>query len=143
MTFISEDDFRGQLDADPRASHLRAVFGDWLQDHDDPRGPGFSAMGALGLVPDFAGGIPSYHDGTGIILSGVNELTHEPMTRLAPLESALPMPWFIVCWGETEDDVGLAWVINGNLRRLDDNVALAFLKLPPELQQKYLMGVRE
>lgn len=142
MEFNTEDDFRDRLDEDPGNWQLRSIFGDWLQERGDPRGPGFTAMGALHLVPDFTAHIPAYHDGSAVVEDRIGG-ARTSRVRDAPLESALPLPWYIACWGETEDDVGLCWIINRNLRALDDNVALAFQKLPGELQQKYLMGQRE
>jgi len=47
----TEEDFQALLDANPDDHHTRGVFGDWLCDRDDPRGPGYQAMGRIRKHP--------------------------------------------------------------------------------------------
>lgn len=43
--------FQAALDAEPDNGSLRQVFADYLDDIDDPRGPGYRALGRLGIRP--------------------------------------------------------------------------------------------
>lgn len=45
----TEEDFQRALDADPENGGLRMVFADYLDEQGDPRGPGYRALGLLGL----------------------------------------------------------------------------------------------
>src|SRR5579862_8640416 len=40
------------LDAHPDDYQTRLVFADWLEEHGDPRAPGYRALGALGIAPE-------------------------------------------------------------------------------------------
>jgi uncharacterized protein (TIGR02996 family) len=46
-----EEAFQAALDAKPDCHVTRLVFADWLDERGDPRGPGYRAMGGLGVVP--------------------------------------------------------------------------------------------
>jgi uncharacterized protein (TIGR02996 family) len=41
----TEDDFQHALDANPGDWQMRLVFADWLEEHGDPRAPGYRALG--------------------------------------------------------------------------------------------------
>lgn len=80
--------FQAALDAEPDNGSLRQVFADYLDDIDDPRGPGYRALGRLGIRPNHL----------------CQELCHYRVS------SGHPGPW---CFQRTrqraEDAAALAW----------------------------------
>lgn len=146
----TEAEFDRAIAENPRDPLIRGVFGDWLCDQNDPRGPGYVAMGRLGLLPDTAMGLPGYHDGSGIREVLFDETITWPYyevlgpgsragytaVRASP-DSALPRPWFLACWGISEDDVLLPWIMGLKLKVIDDQVALSFARLSHALQHRY------
>lgn len=46
-----EDAFQAKLDADPGDHFTRLVFADWLDEHDDPRAPGYRVLAGFKFRP--------------------------------------------------------------------------------------------
>ena len=130
-----EESFQAALDAAPDDQVTRAVFGDWLEDRGDPRGPGYRALARLGRVP----------------------LTRGPYRfmwssalgrRVSADRHVLPSDWYshIAIGRIPAGDGGHALAPNPTLqqqdtdgrREVEDKVARAFALLPPERQAQLL-----
>lgn len=125
-----EDAFQAALDADPDDHHTRLVFADWLDDRDDPRGPGYRALGMGEHRPSKWAAFRQWFwwkwkDG------GYAE-RHPDM---------LPADWFNAIPGRK--DSGVAWPAGHqqlSRRSAEDAAALAFATLPPARRDELLSG---
>jgi uncharacterized protein (TIGR02996 family) len=123
----SEDDFQRQLDANPKDHHTRLVFADWLDERNDPRGPGYRALGRLRLW-SLRLNNRSWWSSTG---GGI------------PTHNHLPRDWFAAVAGTEYSGENWRWPDrfenNRNDRKeVEDAAALAFGKLPAERQAELL-----
>jgi uncharacterized protein (TIGR02996 family) len=131
---VSEEDaFQDSLDAEPDNHTLRKVFADWLDEQDDPRGPGYRA---LGVQRKFA---KSNH-----YSSWFGRESHTQDVTWGEEWKRLPDDWFYLIPGMSRDrtfpdqDESKYWRYSDTRRILEDAAALAFSKLPPERQAELL-----
>lgn len=149
----TEDDFQNQLDQCPEDHNTRLVFADWLDERNDPRGPGYRALGMCRVYPHkntFTGKSFVYHNGKGHYGS-----PDKPM----PICHRIPSQrWLDLIQDEEykksgekdekmkvpEDYKTKGTVLSSCLaetrRWLEDCAALAFLKLDPIEQAAMLSG---
>lgn len=120
----TESDFQDALDLDINNWQLRLVFADWLQEQGDRRAAGYRALGRLRLYP-------------------LNESRrHSFLNDRASdhhKQHILPTEWRkALLWHSNAPLCGMVmdWPTR---KKAEDDVALAFLLLPPERQQE-LMG---
>lgn len=126
----TEDDFQAALEAEPRDWHLRLVFADWLDEHNDPRAEGFRAMGVRRVAPTFW-----TKSGPWVWL---NEHYHrgyrDRAEELRP--SVLPDDWYnLLPPLRTPDRCATE---RRTLREALDDAALAFAQLPPARKAELL-----
>ncbi len=127
----TEDDFQKALVAEPKDWHLRLVFADWLDEHNDPRAEGFRAMGLRRVAPALwiVGGGPwvwlnaHYH-------SGYKDRAEELRPAL------LPDDWYdLLPPLRTPDRCAVERRV---LREALDDAALAFAQLPAACRAELL-----
>lgn len=122
-------DFHAALRADRDAHHARLVFADWLDERDDPRGPGYRALGMLGRRPAYCNTEPTWFNAADTRVGG----------REGPED--LPRDWFLLLegWDDNDGTYWRDWAGSGDAQaRAEDAAALAFARLPPE-RQAYLL----
>jgi uncharacterized protein (TIGR02996 family) len=129
----TEDDFQAALDANPKDCQTRLVFADWLDEHNDPRGPGMRALGVNRIRPSTA----SVTDQT--------RLWWYFKSWPGSEDGKIPEDWFDEL--QIEGKEGLfapkAKTHRHNTRReVEDAAALAFLKLLSERRAALLAGDR-
>jgi uncharacterized protein (TIGR02996 family) len=118
----TEDDFQSALDNNPEDWQTRLVFADWLQDRDDSRAEGYRTLGTLRRCPAGVGGefCPWF------VCAPDAHLGHD---------CYLPADWFDEVHFDGRNDIYLpshALRPYGTRRAVEDAVALAFAKLPPD-----------
>ena len=125
----TEDDFQRQLDADPNDHFSRGVLADWLEERDDRRAAGYRCLSAMRRRPHVCSVGITFHNGTGSCDGDLSE------------EESLPQDWIDAMVGE------FAVFSNSTKklkrRQVEDDAAIAFLKLPPERQAELLAGATE
>lgn len=115
----TEADWQATLDAaapEDRAG-LMQIFADWLDERENPRGPGYRALGALGKYPMFGGSV--FH-------------WWQPILQRWPLAvraSHLPSDWY---------SIGPLPRGHRSPRAACDLAALAFARLPQSRQAELL-----
>jgi uncharacterized protein (TIGR02996 family) len=129
----TEDDFHEMLDTNPHDHQTRLILADWLQDNNDPRAEGYRAMGQLQRHPQKDLGIHFWHSPDYKSLSVVqNDAPH----------AILPKEWFDAMQDDKQA-VEFAGIHSASKRReMEDQAALAFGKLSPEVKAKLLKGVQ-
>lgn len=122
----TEDDFHAALAANPDDWQTMLVFADWLDDRDDPRGPGYRALGRLERAPLAA---PVYGTWNRPEKKYVFDRERTLEFPLRPLESYhLPGDWW---------DAG-AWGRYDSRRAAEDAAALAFARLSADRRAELL-----
>lgn len=139
----TEDDFRRALDAHPDDHHTRLVFADWLDEHGDPRGEGYRALGALRLWPfewnnpPDPGGVSRwlFHNGKGnyrgVPIPDEHRLPQDWIDAITGKKQRQPL---IICW-----DIGTGGT-PAPRSLMEDAAALAFAKLPAKRRATLLAG---
>lgn len=128
----TEDDFQRALDANPDDHNARLVFADWLDERDDPRGPGYRALGILQRVPRHwrgesewvYGWLKAPHwDRSG---RGQHKLDIRGLRKYKPPVHVLPEYWM----KKGGEQSGTGYIFRRATRReIEDAAALAFSKL--------------
>lgn len=146
----TEDDFQNELDRRPTNYTLRTIFADWLDDHGDPRGPGYRALGVLKLRPSFRPALPydaAYDDMPSLWTPDkhgsfewwIGRIASETTNRrFYPI-----LPWFGLLSGVSG---GYVYANEGEVRSRDywtrreaeDAAATAFTLLAPDTQVTFL-----
>ncbi len=117
-----EDAFHAHLDQFPDDHTARQVFADWLDEHNDPRGPGYRALGKLGKTPENHKGSHRWW--------GAREDTHQNQSYF------LPRDWAIAtAMRRPELSGGHPYT---SRREAEDHAAHAFSALPEGYQQGLL-----
>lgn len=131
-----EDAFQAALDANPADGLLRQVFADWLDEHGDPRGPGYRVLGVLGKRPcspcDPAGNAQFAHPGyanAGEYEGDFPDACHK-----------LPDAW-VRAAGDVFGREPL-WTTRRTRREADDAAALGWSRLTPDQQAALLALAR-
>jgi uncharacterized protein (TIGR02996 family) len=127
----TEDDFHRMLDANPDDHGTRLVFGDWLQDRDDPRAEGYRALGALERV--------AFANGRGWWWYRSRSMT---------FTNALPRDWYDLLPPIPGCNAQKLWppedyILPDTRRYVEDAAALAFARLPPERRAELLARAGE
>lgn len=118
----TEDDFQRLLDADPRDHATRGVFADWLRDRGDPRADGYYVISLGRLYPlnycyAADNGKPSWY---------------WMSTITGRMSGSLIKDW----WHNKLANQTYVWT----RRKAEDDLALAFTRLPPDRQARLLQG---
>jgi uncharacterized protein (TIGR02996 family) len=139
----TEDDFQKQLDAEPHDHHTRLIFADWLDERDDPRGPGYRALGTLQRVPVLiqlgrqSKGSPSGRQPRHIYGQAPKAPTMNPEYKICEM----PADWFLLIPQPPEcDNNSPTWRYFATRRAAEDAAALAFAQLPAKRRAKLLDG---
>lgn len=120
----TEEDFQNHLDIHPDDHDTRRIFGDWLEEHGDPRANGYRALGIQQRRP----------------LSSITRLSHEWTTGTNGY-SSLPLDWFgnINRLYPQNTPISSYGIIRHSTRRdAEDNAATSFNELPQERQHELL-----
>ncbi|MBM3981870.1 MAG: TIGR02996 domain-containing protein [Planctomycetes bacterium] len=135
----TEADFNRALDANPDDWQTRLVFADWLDERADPRAAGYRALGANRLRPlqDLRPRVTAnwyFHTG------GAGVLTHHP--TIATVVNMIPLEWAKAVDPKYDTRGDALWVGYSLDRRVvEDALAAAFAKLPPERRAEVLAGI--
>jgi uncharacterized protein (TIGR02996 family) len=145
-----EDDFQAMLDANPDDHDTRKIFGDFLEERGDPRGPGYRALGALRLCPGherndapWGEAYPENDDEHGGCWSWWHLAKPDDL-------GAANIPWFD--WYdlisdrhhyEYGDEPRCGSKDFWTRRQAEDDIARAFSKLPAERQRELLATTAE
>jgi len=128
-----EDGWQRALDVAPECHLLRMEFGKWLESVGDGRGLGYQAMGL------------SRRFGLEAKSVGLWEVTHHDNDYQRGRECVLPRDWWsqvtshlIITRNQQEWRDDAWWVRSLTREELEDRIALAFTRLPPERQQELL-----
>lgn len=120
----TEADFQHALDLDINNWQLRLVFADWLQEQGDRRAAGYRALGRLRLYPLNESRMYSF----------LNDRASDHHKQ-----HVLPTEWrkaLLSMCNATTTGMVMDWF---SRQKAEDDVAAAFLLLPPDRQQE-LMG---
>lgn len=132
-TVTTEDALQAALDADPGNSFLREVLADLLEDQDDPRGPGYRALGQMKLQA--------------FIYACNTRCWMTAESSMQPQYNHLPKDWFRCLAGHEFDQKSEEWwrwpsftgeQKSATRREVEDATALAFSKLSPWRQSELL-----
>lgn len=129
-----EDAFHVHLDAHSDDHTARMVFADYLDEQGDPRGPGYRALGMLGVRPwdQNLGG--NYSDAPAYTSQNNRQVANgDPQY----VPHALPEDWFKQITGMSYG-YGPAWTVHASRKDAEDTAAHAFSQLPPERQVELL-----
>jgi uncharacterized protein (TIGR02996 family) len=131
-----EESFQAALDANPDDAHCRLVFADWLDERDDPRGPGYRALGETWRRPHETEDEIRYYDA-----ESYEGLYDGAIVDVCP-ESNLTHDWYKLLEAPRTfppDDISTHYVsIWPSRREAEDAAALAFAKLPAKRQTELL-----
>lgn len=132
----TEDDFHAILDSQPDDWQTRLVFADWLDERNDPRGPGIRALGVYrrkAMACQITGGPLRY-------ILGTVEIT--PIVHFNNwIDCLLPVDWFaavpisLLC-----DNKHDKWRYYVTRREAEDAAALGFQLLAVARQTELLEG---
>jgi uncharacterized protein (TIGR02996 family) len=130
----TEDDFQRAIDADPGDWHTRLVFADWLDERGDARGPGYRAIALQQRRP-----LSGMHFG----LKREGFWWHvAPRSGVPVSDNDIPRDWFsLLPPGDGDQAFWPRHTPRGGLRtrrQVEDALARAFAKLPPERQAELL-----
>jgi uncharacterized protein (TIGR02996 family) len=133
----TEDDFHAALDAQPDDWHTRLVFADWLEEQGDPRAEGYRALGVIrkrSYACGFDNKTTKKWTGAGwiaVVGKGIKGVY------------CLPEDWFGAIKGLGRDPLYRPRYASENTkavkrRAVEDAVALAFARLPPDRRANLL-----
>jgi uncharacterized protein (TIGR02996 family) len=128
----TEEAFQAHLDEHPDDHTAREIFADWLDEQDDPRGPGMRALGVLRLWPE-----------SGAVVIGFWWWEDKNSGSLNDHHSRLPLDWAEALEiPGSEDGFYPRASCPGNTqptrREVENAAALAFAKLPAARQAELL-----
>jgi uncharacterized protein (TIGR02996 family) len=128
-----ENAFQNALDADPADATTRLVFGDWLEEHGDPRSEGYRALGLLRLRPYPFGDTGRWTWLNSKVITFYGNATRRKIREAC---SVLPDDWFSLV-EEHRHGCGCA-AERRNAAQSFDDAAIAFAKLPESRRRELL-----
>lgn len=142
----TEDDLQDMLDRSPEDWQTRLVLADFLRETGDPRADGYEAAARLRLHPSVSKGRGQAEFAT---VGGLNHPNaHETHWFAINRDWLFPTDWFLAMgyapgrgldYGH--DARTPIWLRENTRRELEDRIALAFLKLPPERRAELIAAV--
>jgi uncharacterized protein (TIGR02996 family) len=139
-TVTTEDDFQAMLSANPDDHATRLILADFLDDHGDPRGPGYRGLALQRRLP-VEPGRPSQFIHPGYCNAVGARRVVGGDARVEAAAAVLPKDWFAA----TKKQLGAAdplqdayWACGDTRRDAEDAAAAAFAALAPARRAKLL-----